>query len=122
MVNEDGNEMTGLRSPDLEAPLGTYTGWCLRKEGFGEGELLSLNGSFIPFARTKAERIANGDPRLSVEERYGSHDAYVAAVSDSVHQLLVEGMLLREDADRFLEAARSKNPLDPSITLGPLLP
>jgi hypothetical protein len=70
-VDADGNDMGGVRYPDMQVPLGTYLGWALRKGGFGEGELLSTNGCIITFARTKAERDANGDPRLSIEERCG---------------------------------------------------
>lgn len=70
-VDADGNDIAGIRSVTVQAPLGTYTGWNLRREGFGEDELCGPNGSFIPFAETKAEREAAGDPRLSLEERYG---------------------------------------------------
>jgi hypothetical protein len=120
-IDADGNELAGLRYPDIEVPLGTYTGWAVRKAGFGEGDLLSTSGSFIPFARTLAERVTSGDPRPSVEERYPSHEAYIAAVARVVQRLVADRLLLQEDADRFIEAARQKNPLDPSVQLGPLL-
>jgi hypothetical protein len=120
-VDSDGNELGGLRAPDIEAPLGTYTGWSLRKPGFAEGELWSLSGSFIPFARTRAEREAAGDPRRSIEERYADHAAYVEAVHRSVQALLADGLLLEEDAVRYMSAARARNPLDPSVELRPLL-
>jgi hypothetical protein len=71
----------------------------------------------LPFARTKAEREANGDPRLSIEERYTSHAAYVEAVKRAVDGLVKEGLMLPEDG----EAARKKNPLDPSVLLEPLV-
>ena len=121
MVDADGNEIAGLRGPDIEVPLGTYTGWALRKAGYGEGELLSLNGSFIPFARTRAERVAANDPRPSVEERYASHEAYIEAVRRATERLASDGLLLPEDAERYVAAARARNPLDPSTPLGPLL-
>jgi alpha/beta hydrolase family protein len=120
-IDADGNERAGLHSPDLAAPLGTYTGWALRKPGYAEPDNLSLNGTFIPFARTKAEREAKGDPRLSIEERYANHDGYVKAVTAAVEDLRRIALLLDEDADRYLEAARRKNPFDPSVRLGPLL-
>jgi hypothetical protein len=120
-VDADGNEMSGLRSPDLEVPLGTYTGWNVRKAGHAEGDLYGLNGSFIPFARTRAERTAAGDPRPSIEERYPSHAAYVQAVVEATERLLADGLLLEEDAQRYREAAQARNPLDPSVPLGPLL-
>ena len=120
-VDTDGNELAGLRYPDIEVPLGTYTGWAVRKEGFAEGDLLSSNGSFIPFARTKAEREAAGDPRPSIEERYPSHAAYVEAVKRVAEGLVGERLLLAEDEDRFVEAAQRRNPLDAAVPLGPLL-
>ena len=79
-VDGDGNETGGVRLPDIAAPLGTHTGWNLRREGFAPGEL-ALLGSYLPFARTAAERLASGDPRPSLEERYRNHDAYVEAVA-----------------------------------------
>ncbi len=83
-VDADGNDMGGVRYPDMQVPLGTYLGWALRKAGFAEGELLSTNGSISVFPRTKAEREKKGDPRLSVQERYASHEAYVEAVKRAV--------------------------------------
>ncbi len=120
-VNADGNEIAGVCPPDVAVPLGTYTGWNLRRAGFAEGELLSMNGSFIPFARTRAERLAAGDPRPSLEERYGDHAGYVRAVQQAVERLVADGLLLPEDAERYVEAARRKNPFDPAVPLGPLL-
>jgi hypothetical protein len=120
-VDADGNDMGGVRYPDMQVPLGTYLGWALRKAGFAEGELLSTNGCIITFARTKAEREKNGDPRLSVEERYPSHAAYVEAVKRAVDGLVKEGLMLPEDGERYIEAARKKNPLDPSAPLEPLV-
>ena len=120
-VDADGNDMGGVRYPDMQVPLGTYLGWALRKEGFAEGELLSTNGCIITFPRTKAEREANGDPRPSVEERYASHAAYVEAVKRAVDGLVKEGLMLQEDGERYIEAAQKKNPLDPSVPLEPLV-
>jgi hypothetical protein len=121
-VDADGNDLGGVRYPDMVVPVGTYLGWALRKAGFAEGELLMTNGSIIPFARTKAERSAKGDPRPSIEERYPSHEAYVKAVQGAVEGLVKERLMLEQDAERYIEAARQKNPLDPSVPLGPLVP
>jgi len=121
MVDADGNTVAGLRYPDVEVPLGTYNGWSLRKAGFAEGEQFWNTGSFVPFARTRAEREANGDPRPSIEERYPSHEAYVEAVRRVCAPLVRNGLMLQEDADRFVGAARTRNPLDPSVPLGPLI-
>ena len=116
-----GNTIAGLRYPDIAVPLGTYHGWSLRKAGFAEGEQWWNTGSFVPFARTKAEREARGDPRPSIEERYPSHAAYIAAVTQVCEARVREGLMLQEDADRFIAAARQKNPLDASVRLGPLI-
>jgi Alpha/beta hydrolase domain len=121
-VDADGNTLAGLRYPDVEVPLGTYNGWSLRRAGFAEGDQFWNTGSFIPFARTRAERNASGDPRPSIEERYPSHEAYMDAVSRCCRSRVQEGLMLQDDADRFIAAARSRNPLDPSTPLGPLIP
>jgi alpha/beta hydrolase family protein len=120
-VDSDGNDLGGVRYPDIQAPIATYLGWALRKSGFAEGELVSTNGCIVTFARTKAEREAKGDPRPSIEERYPSHEAYVQAVKKAVDDLVKEGFLLREDGERYIEAALKKNPLDPSARLEPLV-
>jgi hypothetical protein len=120
-VDADGNDQGGVRYPDIQVPLGTYLGWAVRRTGFAEGELLSTNGCIVTFARTKAEREAKGDPRLSIEERYASHDAYVEAVKRAVDGLVKEGLMLQEDGERYIEAAQKRNPLDPSVPLEPLV-
>ncbi|MBI4338574.1 MAG: hypothetical protein HY680_01325 [Chloroflexi bacterium] len=120
-VDADGNELGGLRSPEIEAPVGTHTGWSLRRKGFAEGEMASLTGSFIPFPRTRAEREAKGDPRPSIEERYPTHAAYVRAIARAVEKLVAQGLLLDEDAERYVAAAMRRNPLDPTVPLAPLV-
>jgi hypothetical protein len=120
-VDADGNDLGGVRYPDMQAPITTYFGWALRKSGFAEGELLMTNGCIKAFARTKAEREKIGDPRLSIEERYPSHQHYVEAVKRAVADLVKEGFLLPEDGECYIEAARRKNPLDPSVTIEPLV-
>ncbi len=100
-VDADGNEVAGIRSPLMMAPLGTYTGWNLTTSGIYKGQLClggSPVGGFIPFAKTRAERTASGDPRLSLEERYKDHDGYVRAVKTAADTLVAEGYLLPEDA------------------------
>ena len=104
-VNADGNETSGVPSVLLQAPLGTYTGWNVTAAGFSKGKICGLNGGYIPFAKTKAERIATGDPRLSIEERYPSHDAWVAAVKSAAARAVTERFLLQEDADRLIAQA-----------------
>jgi hypothetical protein len=119
-VDEDGNEVAGLRSPDIAAPLGTYTGWYFRREG-ASGDLLSLAGSFIPFARTKEERLAAKDPRPSIEERYRDHADYVAKIEQAANDLMARGFLVEADARAYVESARRRDPFDPSVKLGPLV-
>ena len=77
-VDDDGNEIAGIRLPPIAVPLGTYTGWNVYRAQ--PQELADRDGSLIPFARTRAERVATGDPRPSLEERYGDRTAYVAKV------------------------------------------
>jgi hypothetical protein len=110
-VDADGNEIAGVRSVLLEAPLGTYTGWSPTARGFFKGSIQSLGGGFIPFAKTKAERLASGDPRLSLEERYGTHEKYVARVKAAAEHLVAERFMLQDDADRIISQAEKSNVL-----------
>jgi hypothetical protein len=104
-VDADGNMVGGVRHPNLAAPIGTYTGWNLRAEGYGEGGQCAGSGSFIPFAETRAERMASGDPRLSLEERYADHAAYVSAVRAAADELVGERLLLQADAHDIVRQA-----------------
>jgi hypothetical protein len=107
-VDADGNDMAGVPSVLRQAPLGTYLGWNITAAGFDKSKVCLLNGAFIPFAQTKAERTASGDPRLSLEERYGTHKAYVEVVRAAAEKAVAERFLLRADADRLIaEAAAS---------------
>jgi Alpha/beta hydrolase domain len=108
-VDGDGNEVAGIRLPDIAVPLATHTGWNLYKAPYPEGELCDREGSYIPLAKTRAERQANGDPRLSLEERYGSHEAYVQKVQESVRELQEARLLLPEDATRFVDEAAGRD-------------
>lgn len=106
-VDADGNDVAGVHSTMRQVPLGTYTGWNQRRAGFMENEFCDLQGSYIPFAKTAAARGA--DPRPSLQERYGSHDAYVTRVEDAARKLIGEGFLLPEDAARLIAEARSRD-------------
>jgi hypothetical protein len=104
-IDADGNEVAGIKSPLLAAPLGTYTGWNVTASGPLKGQSCGLSGGFIPFAKTKAERMAHGDPRPSLEERYRSHDEYVKIVSAAAATLVRERYLLQQDADAMIKQA-----------------
>jgi hypothetical protein len=108
-VDGDGHEITAIRLPAVEAPIATYLGWNTRKAGFSEGALCSLTGSYIPFAKTKAEREAKNDPRPSLEERYPSHSAYVTAVTKAAKRLEARGLMLDEDVRRSIDAAKASD-------------
>jgi hypothetical protein len=110
-VDADGNEVAGVKSPLLSAPLGTYTGWNVTTSGMFSGQLCGPSfgsspiGGFIAFAKTKAERMASGDPRLSLEERYQDHDGYVRAVRTAAEELVRDGYLLADDAATVISQA-----------------
>jgi hypothetical protein len=110
-VDPDGNEIAGVASVLHQVPLGTYTGWNTGADGFYKGQIRMNMGSFIPFARTKAERLASGDPRLSLEERYGTHENYVAKVRAAAERLVRGRYLLQDDADRLISEAQASNVL-----------
>ncbi len=106
-VDADGNEIGGVQSTMRQVPLGTYTGWNLRRAGKMENEFCDLQGSYIPFAKTGADRAA--DPRPSLQERYGSQPAYVAKVEEAAARLVKERFLLPEDAARLVADARARD-------------
>jgi hypothetical protein len=106
-TDADGNTLAGIRLPDIVVPVATYTGWNLRRNPPEDG--CDHSGMVIPFAKTKAERLATGDPRLSIEERYSDHQAYVGAVSKAAADAVSQGFLLQEDADRYIMAAEASD-------------
>ena len=110
-TDADGSDVGGVPSVLRQAPLGTYLGWNVTASGFERGQICSLNGGYIPFARTKAERIAAGDPRASLEERYGSHAGYVAQVKTAAEKLVAQRFLLQEDAAKLIAQAEASDVL-----------
>jgi hypothetical protein len=105
-VDGDGNERGGIRLPDVAVPLATYTGWNFRKPEIGApDELVSLAGSSIPFAPTRAAREAAHDPRRSIEERYPSKEAYLKQVEQVADALVKSGFLVVDDEPRILQRA-----------------
>jgi hypothetical protein len=113
-TDADGNEIGGVPNVLTDAPLGTYLGWNITAGGarpFHQGQICNYVGGMIPFAKTRAERLSNGDPRLSLEERYGTHDGYVAAVSQAAAHAVARGFLLQEDADALVQAAQASQVL-----------
>jgi hypothetical protein len=105
-VDTDGNDLPGIRLPPVQVPIGTYTGWNLRPHGLAEGELAGLLGSFIPFAKTKAQRRRSGDPRRSLEERYKNKQDYMQQFSRAARKLVEQRYLLAEDAERMIADAK----------------
>jgi hypothetical protein len=104
-VDRDGNEVAGIRLPDVAVPLATYTGWNLRAAPFGaEGMLAPYQGSYLPFARTRDER----DPRPAVLERYPNRLSYLFHVTETVQRLRSERLLLEEDAATLLKIAEQR--------------
>jgi hypothetical protein len=104
-LDNDGMAIAGIRMLDLAVPRASYTGWNPRAAGYGAGALFPLQGAVVPFAATKAEREAAGDPRLSIAERYSDNAAYVAAVKAAAAEMVAERLLLAQDADRAVELA-----------------
>jgi hypothetical protein len=112
-VDADGNELGGVPVVLRDAPLGTYLGWNITFAGFHKDQLCNYVGGMIPFARSKADRSLTGDPRLSLQERYGDHTGYVAAVSAAAAKAVAAGFLLQDDADALIAAAAASNVLNP---------
>jgi hypothetical protein len=108
-VDVDGNETAGIRLPDVAVPLATHTGWNLFNEKSGPtDEISSMQGSFIPFPRNKAEREAKGDPRKSIEERYGGRAEYLGGVAQAAVALAGDGYILDGDVPEIVRWAGDK--------------
>jgi hypothetical protein len=101
-TDTDGNDIAGIRMPDISVPTATYTGWALRA---GSEDGCDAAGQMIEFAKTKAEREAKNDPRPSLEERYASHADYVSKVSAAANALKNDRLLLDEDVQAYVKKA-----------------
>lgn len=105
-VDSDGNDRGGVRLPQLTVPLATYTPWNLRDRSIGApDQMVSFLGSYLPFARTAAERWRTRDPRPSIAERYRDRDDYLAKLRAAAMQLVSERWLLAEDVPAVMERA-----------------
>jgi hypothetical protein len=105
-VDSDGNDIGGIRLPEQAVPLGTYTDWAFRSEQTGASDtLIAMAGSYIPFAKARSDRDKNHDPRLSVEERYGTRAEYVHRVEEAAKKLVQERYLLQEDVAPIVATA-----------------
>ena len=109
-ADRDGFDLAGIRLVQVRAPLGTTTGWNVRTTTARATDLCGLSGSYVPFARTAAERAAN-DSRKSLEERYRSHAGFVEAVENATRQLVTDRFLDPEDAKRYVAAAQASDVL-----------
>jgi hypothetical protein len=105
-VDADGNEVAGIRLPDIAVPRGTFTGWNLYAPPMPKGELADRDGTFLAFAATHTERAASGDQRPSLAERYPTQDAYTARAAQVVTALQRDRLLLDDDAQAYLARAR----------------
>jgi hypothetical protein len=101
-TDADGNDIAGVRLPDVTVPLATYTGWALRS-GPHANDGCEGTGQLIAFPKTKAERLASGDPRQSIEERYASAETYSAAARKAIDDLVAKRYMLREDVDAYVQ-------------------
>jgi hypothetical protein len=104
-TDADGNDVAGIRLPEIAVPVATYSGWNIRSADFAADDMCNASGQKIPFPATTAERVAKRDPRPSVHERYPSHAGYVARVTLSATNLANDRLLLREDVLRYIAKA-----------------
>jgi len=118
-VNEDGNETSGVPSVLHQAPLGTYLGWNLTASGFFAGQVCGFQGGYVPFTKTRADRRNTGDPRLSVEERYGTLEGYMCVVERAAATAVSDRFLLQADATRLVDQARDSGVLPPNSDSSP---
>ena len=105
----EGIDVVGVRTVDVRVPVGTNTGWNLRAPGPRSRDLCGLSGSFFSFFDTRVDRLAAGDSRLSLEERYGDHEGFVDAVRQAVRELTADRFLLTEDAETIIRLAKDSD-------------
>ena len=107
-TDRDGNDIAGIRTPDVAVPIATYTGWALRAETDPQdADGCDASGQRLPFAATKTARLAVGDPRLSLQERYKDHATYVSLVTAATQRLEHERLLLDQDVQAYVAAAEA---------------
>ena len=108
-VDRDGNEVAGIRMPDVSVPLGTYTGWNLRDASIGAPtEIYSMTGGFHAFPATVKDRTARKDPRPAITERYASREDYLAKIGAAMDALAKDGFLLPADRARLEKQAETR--------------
>jgi hypothetical protein len=110
-VDADANELGGVPVVLRDAPLGSYFGWNVTKAGFHRDQNCNYVGGMVPFSVTADERKKNGDPRLSLQERYGTHERYVDAVRAAANNAMKSGFLLFEDRELLIQQAKDSNVL-----------
>ena len=108
VTDSDGNDIAGIRLPDVTVPLATYTGWALRSIANDGPDGCESTGQYIPFPQTQAARIAAGDPRLSVQERYGSFSGYYFTLLFAINDMVLRRLMLPEDAPVAFSAGLQK--------------
>jgi hypothetical protein len=106
-TDADGNDVAGIRLPEVAVPVATYAGWNLRALPPGGDEGCDAAGQMIAFAKDKAERVASGDPRPSIEERYPGHIDYVNRVTAAAEALVRDRLLLDEDVAAYVRKAQN---------------
>ncbi|MBZ5685394.1 MAG: hypothetical protein LAP86_10185 [Acidobacteriia bacterium] len=103
-VDADGNERDGVRLPEITVPLGTYASWNLRDPSIGApDQRVAFEISYIPFAKTAAEREKSADPRKSIEERYAGHDDYMSRFTKATGELVQQRWILPEDREAVIQ-------------------
>lgn len=109
-VDADGNEVAGIRLPDVAVPIATYTGWNLRGGEYGSPDMIAgLFGSYVEFPRTQEDRVASGDPRLSIQERYATKEAYLKRIRQAAQALVADRLLLAEDVEQIVAEVAKRN-------------
>jgi hypothetical protein len=105
-VDADGNDLAGIRGPEVAVPLATNTGWNFRAPRIGSPTtIVALTGSYIPFARNVAEKMATNDPRLAIDERYKNKDDYLTRIRAAAASLVKSGFMLQEDVEFSVQRA-----------------
>jgi alpha/beta hydrolase family protein len=109
VCDSEGNDLGGVRLPEVAVPMATYTGWNLREIEGVEGEMGRGAGSRFPLPATAEEQLQSADPRASIQDRYPNRDFYMAQVTELVLELHRQRFLLDEDVVHLLDRSTKQS-------------
>lgn len=108
-LDVDGNEISGVRLPDITVPVGTHTGWNLRSpEAGASDQIVPMQGFTNFFPATQNNNISSFDNRSPIDQRYEGRAEYLKLVLSEIHKLVQKRYLLEEDILIVIDACKDR--------------